>query len=491
LIPTLHGSAGASSSQISGVLTLIIWLALAAPTGAQEEKITLPFDGPEFFCHILHTKGLTPLRSFDRALRDPKETVIIIFGDPYTSEVQQFLNLDINDRFLNRGGNLLIATDRMLNLGALSLKINGATVKMAGGPDVAFRSNEHCPFLELTEPNVPEEARDHPIFALLQKGIATNCPSFFHFPDPTRPRLLQFPLGSRPEFKNKGIGRRPYTYISGSPKNAAADGRHLVIAGHGMFMNCMMLQANNDNFDFAVNVIQWLREKPGGPRRTKALFVVNGQIITDFNMNLTPPPPPVPMPTTTMLNRLLRGLEDERFFHWALARIMGDSYGRVVPILATVATCLLLVYGGKKFLDGRFARDHGTPRMVGAPIAVCPAPPRGQQRQQALLHENDPWEDARSLIEQWLLRDFGVTPEDWATAGGAAEFRGTGWLDGWRLQRRAERVLAMLRRLGPGKVSRRDFAFLLNRLPGLSAAAQEGRLTLFLDGKEVRKSRTV
>jgi hypothetical protein len=129
--------------------------------------------------------------------------------------------------------------------------------------------------------------------------------------------------------------------------------------------------------------------------------------------------------------------------------------------------------------------------MVGVQPGVAEAPPRGEQRRRALFRQGDPWEETRTLIAQWLHSVFGVTPEDWAAAGAAAEFRAAGILgSGWGMQRQADHVLELLRGAGPMKVSRGDFALLVETLPALSRAAQEGRLALLLDGKEVRQRLT-
>ena len=52
----------------------------------------------------------------------------------------------------------------------------------------------------------------------------------------------------------------------------------LVVAGHGMFMNGMMVQSDNDNFDFANNAVRWLRESSTGIRRGGAFFVVDSEV---------------------------------------------------------------------------------------------------------------------------------------------------------------------------------------------------------------------
>ena len=76
-----------------------------------------------------------------------------------------------------------------------------------------------------------------------------------------------------------------------------------------MFFNGMMAPDNNDNFEFAVHAARWLLEGTDGKTHSKALFIVDGRIVTTF----APPPQPIPMPPLSILNRLLRGWEEERW----------------------------------------------------------------------------------------------------------------------------------------------------------------------------------
>ena len=130
-----------------------------------------------------------------------------------------------------------------------------------------------------------------------------------------------------------------------------------------------------------------MREGRNGTKRTHALFVVDAQIITQFDRDLSPPMPPIPMPTVEMINRLLRGLEDEGFFHWAMQQALGDRFRYAAPFLIGIATCLGLLYGAKKFMDGRMMNDTAAPRMVGPAVNMTPEDPRVRQRQKALFRQ--------------------------------------------------------------------------------------------------------
>ena len=457
---------------------------LAIPVRAQEEKpIHLSFHGPEVFCHILFSKSLAPLETF-ADVADPKDTLIIIFGDPSGPAVKHFSRGGMT-QFLADGGNLLIATDRAWTFPDLGVNVTGIRVNNQDkGP--RYRGELRCPMLGYLEetPQGVRDVREHPIFQLLHRGIAANWPSHIGLSadEKSRESLLRF--------ETKGTDRKNYIYMVGSPRDAPPLGRSLVIAGHGMFFNGMMLQSDNDNFAFAVNAVQWLRERENGQKRSRALFIVNGNIITDFNMNLEPPPPKLPMPTVSMLNRLIRGLEDEDFFHRVLQGLLGDRIKLVVAIMLAVATALLALYGGKKFLEGRYASDTAVPRMVGALAGSgieTKAAPRLEQQQQALFRQTDGSETARQLVLQWFSCELGIAPVRWLSIA-QAEFRATGSImTRVFLQGRADYVLRLAHSASPIKVAPADFAALVHALPELSRALEESRLALLLEGKEVRR----
>ena len=271
----------------------------------------------------------------------------------------------------------------------------------------------------------------------------------------------------------------------GSPKDAPPGGRALYIAGDGMFMNGMMLQSDNDNFDFTVNAFRWLREGPQSTKRTKALLVVNGEIVTNFNMNLTPQPQ-IPIPPLKMANRLIRGLESERFFHRVLSGLLGSSIGKVVAVLAGLVTFVVLLYGAKKIMAGRYHVETEVPILIGPQPAMSATDPT-EQRQQALLRQGDFWDESRHLILEWFRLEFGVTPHRWV-AGVDVKFHVEDlFWSRWRLQSQADYVLQLARALGPIRVSRSQFFGLVDGLKKMSGALKDGRLALLIDGKNVRQ----
>ena len=500
----VRGSENACFFRLALLAVLLSSATLVIPARAQEaESRTIPFEGPEIVCHILHTFKMEPIVSLEEAAKDPVHTVIVVFGDPHILGELHKATGSLN-RYRKEGGNLLVATDRQFRDDDLRIQVSGRIVTVPANLKEwdAYHTELQCPKLNYYAPFWPKinddfnelrhlfvprqkDVRDHPLFSFLQKWIATNCPSNVDVSedDTGLQDLLVFPFGT-PRITGGGLRGGPMRYMVGSPKDTPPHGRALFIAGHGMFMNGMMLQPDNDNFAFTANAVRWLREGTDEPR-TKALFIVNGEIITNFDMKLTPPPPPIPIPPMKMLGRLIRGLENERFFHRVLGEATGSHIGVVVAVIFGVVTIMVLLYGAKKFMAGRHHVETAVPSMVGASPPMNTTEPI-EQRQQALLRQGEFRTEARQLVLDWLRQEFDVTPDRWR-AEVDARFSVTElfWTRG-RLQNKADTVLR-LARLQPPHISRHEFYVLVESLQELSGALKQGRLALLVDGKNVRQ----
>jgi hypothetical protein len=462
------------------------WLLTLALTGLAADAVvaqepapvpSIPFDGTEVFCYLLKDK-FTPVPSI-AGLRDVRaeDLLIILFGRPDAlGPIRQQVGGDLA-AFQAGGGSLLIASDYPDNgrLAALGVAISGTPVDQAVGR--AYRNTEACPLL--TE----YPLRGPPLFgSLVGHGLATNRPHFIGLRDKGR----ALPLVSFPDdcFAQTGGGWRrlegpDYHYVVEVRSAAEHPGRCLVIAGHGLFTNGMLLQTDNDNFDFAVSCRNWLREGPAGrPARRHALLVVDGEVVPSFDVSLKPPTPPVPMPTIQVVNRLLHGLEREGFF----IRLLEDSVdvraaARVGLLLLTVA---LMLYGAKKLTEVRHRPEPGGVLLVG-PFAA-PAGPQAliRQRHQSQIARAGLWEEARALARQWFLETCGVPPTDWdrpAPAPPDFEADGSFW-ERLRLRRQFTHVWELAAGRTPARLTWAELVRLTSTLQELAEAVHEGRLRL-------------
>jgi len=99
----------------------------------------------------LHQNKMTPVESLAEAKKNPKETVIIVFGTPRFLDKTPEWDSDLK-RFLDQGGNLLIATDHELNAHELSISFSGLPIRTPNKwrKFYAYRDELECPKLTYT-----------------------------------------------------------------------------------------------------------------------------------------------------------------------------------------------------------------------------------------------------------------------------------------------------------------------------------------------------
>jgi hypothetical protein len=473
--------------RIYAIYFLLMSLLLTPTVLAQEKNPpTVSFEGPEFFCHILHRLDMKPIVKIDRAELSPAETVIIVLGE---SHILDEINRTIKGftRYLEQGGSLLIATHTPGKIPDLPITIDPHIVMQSEND--AYRKKPQCPWLHHPTPNGFFEA-GHPLFQQLQHGIATNGPSWLL----CQPNDVLVPLWNFPEdvwyylptWNNEKLEMKRATatryYMAGSPANAPPHGRVLVIAGHGMFMNGMMqfdMQPRIDNRAFTENAIKWLLEKKQG-KRTQALLVVDGKIITDFDASLHPPPPPV---LTQTINQMLRGMEDERFFH-QIPPLLQEKLAteRGAALVLCFLSLVLLLFGVKQFMQSRHFQDTSVPLAVGAQTETTSVSALNRQRQHEIIQRDNYWEVARAIIHEWLREQFYVMPGSGLPVELRIEIPGNR-----SLQRQVDFVMVLLCAIEPIKVSEKDFVSLAQGLTLLNQALKENQLALLVEGKKVRQ----
>ncbi len=459
---------------------LSLTLALLTPAAllAQTPTLVVPFAGSQAFCHILQHFQLKPLpRLADLAEVKPEETLVVVFGD---TEVLERLTLP---DFLEAGGALLLASDRpdQGRLKPWQLSIDGTTVVVSNiGPnwptlDGAYKGQEKCPL-------VVDGLRDpHPIFKSLGKGIATNCPSYVEVHQDNFPVLTGFPQNCFPSPWLESSGVLPQNlklpFLVGSPGHAPPAGRVLIMAGHSVFMNGLMAQPDNDNFLFAWNCIRWLSEAPGANRQRKyVLFVDDGRIITNLNVPLALPPPP-PVPPTVLINRLLRGLEEEHFFHRLLYHVFsGAQIGRFLLIAFSAG---LLLVGAR-----RWRRSHSRPDPAVPLTSIRQGPGRSlttllAHRHQAQQRLNNYRETAVALVQQFFLETVYASPQGHSFSsliqqrgGPSGPLRPVSgsWWQRWRRRRLLRRLWDLAQGNTKGRITAKQLRRLLGQIAELQMA---------------------
>jgi hypothetical protein len=444
-------------------LALVLTVSVCASSRAQTGDKRLRPEGTEAFRSILHHFKLQPAPKPGKGRTlNPVDTLIVIFG---SSKLLDWAGLD---QFRKDGGALLIATDRTggSQLKGWGWQIPGSMVEDQREP---YRGERKCPRV------VP--VRDHPVFEGIRQGIATNSPSFLQASPGKPPRassldtLAMFPgtalVGGQP--------RDPLPFMVGS----ADPDRVLVLAGHGVFMNMLLAQTDNDNITFAFNCVRWLSQARDGGKRRYVLFIENGRRIEDFDSGLIQSPR-LPLPPTQMVNRMIRGLEEENFFN----RLLLELFKRKPIMRAVVLLCslILLLYGGWKLMGARQRSE--TPVLTTSLVANGPETPVLSQRRSALTEKGNFAEPAAGLVRSFFAEyTLPSARTSLPGSGGALSFQAQGpW---WR-RRFLMRQIDYLRRIETGQAGRVS-ARELRRLPAIldhvAAAIRNGRLTVNGEGQ--------
>jgi hypothetical protein len=459
------------------IFACLAGLAAAPPALAQERPVVaVRFQGTEAFGHFLHSFGLEPVARIEDAGRlPPEKTLLVVFGK---LEVLQKANLDL-EKFRKRGGAVLLACDYPVQIEFPPGKFTVLDTMVLAGEKSRYKGEwAECPVVS----RFP--VADHPLFKDLKKlGLATNSPALLEI-DPfprgeKNPQLLAtFPDDCEYRLRHGG-GHGVSSargYIVGSPKDAPPAGRLVILAGQGVFLNGMLIQPDNDNFAFTWNLIQWLAEGPKGPRE-HAVFIDQGQVVDQFALPLSKFGA-VPIPPIQVINRMIRGLEDEN----VLNRMLIENVGKepLLRGLLVLASLVVLILGARRIMQGRFRLDVRVPLVVGKQPVAPPALPVLVERQEELRRQGNLWEPAQVLVRRFFLDHAGLSVPLWdddGTAPPPLEAHGNFW------QRRTlTRQVLQLWKLAlssPGQpVSPRQFDDLLQTLNEVTAAALDGRLRL-------------
>jgi len=449
----------------SGFLTLLLTIAVCAVGHAQTVETntgkprTVRPEGTEAFRSLLHHFALQPVKSLDELRQlDHAATLIVVFG------ANQMLT-DICDavgglqRFKEQGGAVLVATDRDSGSGLVGygLRVSGTPVV---DPRAGYRDIKSCPRVATKAP--------HPFFeGIRDAGVATNHPSFLegigaaHRTDFVV--VARFGPGSSPLNEQK----RPQPYMVASRDSQ----RVLILAGHGVFMNMLLAQVDNDNMTFACNCVRWLSQGPAAKRKY-ALFVENGTIVDEFDLGLTGPPA-LPLPPTQVLNRMIRDLEKENFFN----RLLGEFVTRAGILRTALLLCslVLVLYGGWRLIGARQRSEVAVP-LVGANPASGEAQTVLTQRRNAMTERGNFAEAAAGLVRGFFAEYAPLAARAPFTHQSRVPFRAEGGWFGRVLLMRQVNYLWGIATEDAGAVSARQMQRLPPLLDHVAAALQQGRL---------------
>lgn len=341
--------------------TLIAWALAAglAPVQAQERPLRPFVQDFHAFRFILHSQGLEPLTDPDQMYEDPQHTLVIAFGNVALLEERDRGGLP---RYLERGGALLLATDNSTPdvIGNLfGVRVTGHQVRTRNPAMNGYRGLDECPLVGIVE-------RDLPLFAHIDpadpaKCLATNRPSLFGIVTIPRPDVPPFSAETVAWYSdvNEGDWNAFAMVARRSKKTPLAQQPILLMPDHSVFINAMMLQADNANFRFAQDAVRWLT---GNGARKRVLFLDDGAAVNKFQVPPSEipdptqlPPEHLPLPTVDVFNQILASWQDEDVFNRLILERF--SMQQILSGLTLSLTAALVLYGSYRLWRARYLQD--------------------------------------------------------------------------------------------------------------------------------------
>lgn len=445
---------------------LAVGCLLLAPRLALAQRARAEFEvGSQAFRQLLGWYHAEPLETVaDLSQVDPQDTLLIVFG---STQILDQVPGGVA-AFRAAGGAVLIASDRddFKRVEGLGIHIPGQRLQQ--DENRAYRGQVECPFIRI------QAGAQHPLFWEMKTGIATNQPSYLSpLGEGDLEILAQITLVTNPRLRFGPNVSWPYL-AAGAGGDGKGPGRVVVLAGHGVFMNMMLLQRDNDNARFAINCISWLTEEG---RRRHVFFVEEGQILTSFPPHLAKLPPiPLKVPEARILDEMLHGLEEENAFNNLL--LQGTSGAVFVRGAVLGLTLLLLFWGLRRLLLARHQVEPRLPLLERRVALALAVPAVYAQRRQALLRGGNLWETARDLARECFE---GHAPSG-AAAAPAFVVQG-GWWQRRRLTGLVRRLATLAYDPGATAVSARELARVRAEAEQLRAALDAGRVTFPAEDK--------
>jgi hypothetical protein len=453
-----------TSPTIFRISFFLAWLVFPAMAISQEDPATAARTnehlalGNHVFRHMLHEMKLLPLHYLSQLQEDPQHKLLIVLGD------LTVLN-NVLDDFVRRGGNALIATDRFAtgtDLRLFAVHFQQGPLRLPPGSPSAYRHSEECilvqgtPDGDLLFRNLSKVATNragHIIHGLaLSRDIGRTG---------LRSRGLKvmgkFPDGVNAETES-GNRQEGIVFAVGG-RREPGEGRVLFLSDHSVFINAMLLQEDNDNYDFAQNCLNWLTDD----QHKEVLLIDEGKLERTFEVPMREEAPPPVENIVQAVDRVIQGLEEEGRVQEILNDFIygppDNASGMRPPSESAImifrfglyaATLALVVYGLARAAQARHRVESEGPALADCIQQVRPRVTLAEQRRRWLLSGGNYWEMARSLARHELETRFG--PEVAAGEPRDVEIRGS-WYRRLMFQRRLRKLWLLAYHDRPHKIT--------------------------------------
>ncbi|HKB40878.1 MAG TPA: hypothetical protein VKD72_30910 [Gemmataceae bacterium] len=486
-----------------GLLALLALL--AAPTSAPAQNNKLDPFGTEVLRRLLDSKHFKPLSSWSQLDDAPARTLLVLLGRMRGRDGEMELSRFPNglSRFLEEGGAVLLATDQRLESEELS-EVCGAGVSGLpvfawgrhdrGSDETAFQRQRESPFV------FPFENAEFPLFAKLKSGphkqrlrVATNWPSFLERMTPRIPDGVKLLAHFPPESVfvewgdwEKSVNPRRLIFALSCEHGK---GRLLLLSDHSIFINHLLLNnVQEDNWDFAVNSINWL--KGDAQERNRVLFVYDGKIETSLDALLRSTPVSLLDEQARLVanaNAQLKRFEESHRQKNGINEGLIDTVGSVAAdklfggrpwqsfyrLLVLLAVLGAFFYGVARLRRASFAPEPNVPLFATAASRQAPSASPLLQRYRHAVQEDNLADYAHVLAQEWLgsvYRGEAGRPPRVVAEGG--------WWERRSLSNLVGRVWKMAQADVPERMSQREFRSFLADLERLRKALAVGHLRL-------------
>lgn len=441
---------------------------------------------------LLKYQGVeTPLATMPAPGEDCSDLVLVVIGRPPANRTLQALSRQC----VSTGGAVLVATDGPADLSDYLPRVPGRIhFAGVGGRPVTCRNPDAClnqnPIQPLLAGRVIPGGAEPPDAMLLGVGqlraVAANAGGVLDLPDGDHllAPLLVYPARSA-DVHGVSASLRPAAAVLVQGSEAGLRGTAVLAANDDLFGNDLTAaagpdqQLRTDNFALAYLLTRHL-VVAGDRKRTRCLFIENGQVVTDFDAVRFAALPPV-NPPLPPLDQLQLKLVDEanRFMgEWQdrdgpSRAILGENAERLPGILRVLAVAAVIALGVLLVKAWRAARlPTDLPRRPPPPPGRFD-PPADQQADE-LVRADNLTEPARAHLRAVFAR--------WGAAGDELPpVQVTG-----RLGYRVERDIAELWRVAAGQdeqaVTAARWKELRDMVQSVSRAADAGRWTFAARG---------